>query len=111
MTKCFGSGTPNNLTLIWTDNWFKYILTPLNSGLSLTPTQTANQPNVSWYAQTNKYYHFLMVDPDAPTPDRSTADYLHCLIINIHSINNNINNGDIKEVYRSPAPPRSASYG
>ena len=59
MTKCYGSGTSQDLT---SDN--SVTLTPSTAGSNFTTEETANEPKVTWAAESGKYYHFLMVDPD-----------------------------------------------
>ena len=67
-TKCYGSGTSSDLTLVWTDDRKEYTLTPSTAGLTLTPPETANEPKVTFNSVKDKYYHFLMVDPDISNP-------------------------------------------
>eukprot|EP01084_Bolivina_argentea_P125490 222333_1 len=87
-TKCYGSGTATDLTIIWNSTNGEYTLTPAKAGETLTPPDCANEPSVSWNFDSKKFYHFLMVDPDAPTPQNAThADILHCMIINIQKQN------------------------
>eukprot|EP01084_Bolivina_argentea_P014321 26752_1 len=106
MTKCYGSGVATNLTLVWTNSNKQYTLTPETAGTTFTPPEMASEPKVTWYSQKDKYYHFLMVDPDAPTPQNSTlSDIIHCMLINIKGGTNNINDGTAKEPYMGPAPP------
>eukprot|EP01083_Nonionella_stella_P267129 902711_1 len=50
-----------------------------------------------------------MVDPDAPTPQNSTAsDILHCMIINIVGGSNSIDDGTADEPYMGPGPPKGS---
>jgi len=107
MTKCYGSGTASDLSITWKDNGKEYVLTPNTSGQTFTPPEMANEPIVSWKSDdTNKYFHFLMVDPDAPTPQNSTlSDIIHCMILNIKGGSNSIYDGESKEPYKGPAPP------
>merc|ERR1719216_238465 len=107
MTKCYGSGTAADLSLIWKDDGGnEYPLTPQTSGKTITPPETANEPVVSWSSLAGKFYHFLMVDPDAPTPQNSTlSDIIHCMILNIKGGSDSIYSGEAKEPYMGPAPP------
>ena len=66
--------------------------------------RTANQPNITWNTNKGRYFHLIMIDPDAPSPTNPTyADYLHWFIIN--NINN-IPSGYIEMEYKGPSPPQ-----
>merc|ERR1712129_367267 len=80
-----------------------------NAGTTLTPPEAANAPSVTYLTEDDKYYHFLMVDPDAPTPQNSTlSDIVHCMVLNVKGTTNDIYSGDIKEPYKGPAPPQGS---
>ena len=108
-TKCYGSGTSQDLTLIWEYERTEYTLTPSTAGTTFTPPEMSRDPKVTFNSEKDKYYHFLMVDPDAPTPQNSTkSDIIHCMIINIKGGSNSIYDGDAKEPYMGPAPPEGS---
>ena len=104
---CYGSGTSKDLTVTFNSSEGTYTVTPENAGIMLTPSETQNEPSVTWDRCSGKYYSFLMVDPDAPTPqDPTLADILHWMVIDITSCN--VDSGDVKMEFKGPAPPNGS---
>lgn len=104
---CYGSGTKKDLTVRFNSSEGTYDVTPENAGIMLTPSETQIEPLVTWNMCQDKYYSFLMVDPDAPTPqDPTLADILHFMVIDI--VNGDVDSGDVKMEFKGPAPPNGS---
>ena len=65
---------------------------------------TSKPPNVKLLLDKNKYYTFIMYDPDSVS---STGTLIHWVVINIRD---NLKKGKVLLPYREPTPPQNTGY-
>ncbi|XP_050307541.1 protein D2-like [Anthonomus grandis grandis] len=74
-------------------------------GGELTPSQVIEQPQVTWEADSDKYYTLSMVDPDAPSRDNPIyREINHWLVVNIKG--NDLSTGETITAYVGSRPPK-----
>ncbi|CAH1250899.1 PEBP1 [Branchiostoma lanceolatum] len=72
-------------------------------GKTLTPTDTKNEPKVTWPAEDGQLYTLAMLDPDSPSrADPRYGQWKHWLVGNIPG--NDVRRGDVISEYISPIP-------
>ncbi|XP_019638043.1 PREDICTED: uncharacterized protein LOC109480298 [Branchiostoma belcheri] len=72
-------------------------------GKTLTPTDTKNEPKVTWPAEDGQLYTLAMIDPDSPSrADPRYGQWKHWLVGNIPG--NDVSRGDVISEYISPIP-------
>jgi hypothetical protein len=77
-----------------------YNQNPIMLDQKMTQEATQFQPNISYYADPEKYYTLIMYDPDAVT---STNNFVHWTVTNIKG--NQITSGNPLLPYYGPHPP------
>jgi phosphatidylethanolamine-binding protein (PEBP) family uncharacterized protein len=65
---------------------------------------TLQSPTVKLLLDKNKYYTFIMYDPNSVS---STGTWIHWVIVNIQD---NLKNGQVLLPYYSPTPPQNTGY-
>eukprot|EP01121_Diplochlamys_sp_Union-15-3_P021193 TRINITY_DN8503_c0_g1_i1.p1 TRINITY_DN8503_c0_g1~~TRINITY_DN8503_c0_g1_i1.p1 ORF type:complete len:292 (-),score=45.13 TRINITY_DN8503_c0_g1_i1:19-894(-) len=77
-------------------------------GNQLTPTETAEKPNVKYFIPTKPgQWTLIMFDPDAPSRDEPIyGEWLHWLIVNIPG--SNVSEGKTIVDYVCPSPPENS---
>ncbi|XP_078582937.1 uncharacterized protein LOC144865819 [Branchiostoma floridae x Branchiostoma japonicum] len=72
-------------------------------GKTLTPTDTKNEPKVTWPVEDGQLYTLVMLDPDSPSrADPRYSQWKHWLVGNIPG--NDVTRGDVISEYISPIP-------
>ncbi|KAH7717704.1 OV-16 antigen, partial [Aphelenchoides avenae] len=72
-------------------------------GNSLSPEKLQDRPSITWEVAEYTFYTFMMVDPDAPSPnDPSLRSWVNWLVVNIPG--DSIAQGEVILPYDGPTP-------
>lgn len=77
------------------------------AGTEIAPSQSLEEPNVSWISDENKFYTLFMVDPDAPSRDEPLyREFIHWVVTDIPG--SDVKSGVVVVDYMGPAPPHAS---